>query len=125
MFLFDFGSPNIIALIIEADAHIPMVGVDGSRLLVDVTRPVALTTPTDILTTTAYPFASRADVWQYAPRPIITDSHDGDTTTACVIWSCLWSVHEVLRGGTSHLALSAFRHPLAPPLALVVWSVTF
>ena len=102
-----------------------MVGVDGSRLLVDVTRHVALTTPTDILTTTAYPFASGSDVGQNAPRTIVADCHDGYTTTACVIWSRLRSVHEVLRGGTSYLALSAFRHPLAPPLALVVGCVTF
>lgn len=102
-----------------------MVGVDGSRLLVDVPRHVALTAAAHILTTTAYPFASGSDVGKNAPRTIVADCHDGYTATASVIWSCLWSVHEVLRGGTSYLALSAFRHPLAPPLALVVGCMTF
>ena len=102
-----------------------MVGVDGSRLLVDVTRPVALTTATDILTTTAYPFASGSDVGQYAPRPIITDSHDGDTTTASVIWSCLWSVADDVLPSLHGSLHGSFTHVVAPPLSLVVWSVTF
>ena len=68
--MFYLGSPYVVALEVEADAHILVVGVYTAGTFLLPWSPIVLAyllgfvataTPSDVLTITAYPFSSHTE----------------------------------------------------------------
>ena len=135
------GSPYVVALEVEADAHVLVVGVDATctfRLpwspivLAYLLGFVATATASDILTiasdtqTVLQPLGCCSDIAEVIPTPIIRDCYHLLTTAACHVRPPV--LVAVLVEVTPALCRSlhgSFAHVVRPLLALVGRNVTF
>ena len=135
------GSPYVVALEVEADAHILVVGVHTAGsfrlprspiVLANFLCLIATATATDILTiasdtqTVLQPLGCCSDIAEVIPTTIICDRYHLLAATSCgvgpavlvaVLVEVLPSLHGSLHG--------SFAHVVAPFLALVGRNVTF
>jgi hypothetical protein len=83
-------------------------------------------TPSDVLTTTAYPLSSGTDVGEQQPRTIIHYRYHLLAATVCGVGSAVLIAMYVEVLPTLHGSLlGSFAHVVAPLLALVGRNVTF
>ena len=130
----NFLPPSRIVEEVEPHAFVLVVGVHSVCSFGLPRSPIVLAlslahigaaAPSYILATTSNPHGCVSQVVKDAELSEVVHRHHSLATSACGVWSFGRSVlFEVLPSSCSAF-LCSFAHILAPPLALVVWFVTF
>lgn len=116
--------PNAIGFPIESHAHISVVGVDVSRVSIDVPLLVQPTTSADVLAASADPFGCWLHKSETTKFPVVGDGDDLLLRSPS-IWVAFRSVLAEVLPTLSAVALPSLAHKLVPRLALIVWRVSF
>ena len=116
--------PNAIGFPIESHAHISVVGVDFSRVSIDVPLLVQPTTSADVLAAAADPFCCWLHESETTKFPVVGHG-DNLLFRSPSIWIAFRSVLVEVLPSLSAVALPSLAHKLVPRLALIVWRVSF